>query len=162
MGGVQIKQMISKCVVHMVKTGGNLKVLDGFMKSFARFKSEVPEGCVVEAEFRGVSISASDQAFKYFHALRDLYANGMGYDKEYAKSELCCLYGVALEADGVKEIPQWSGHVVTIWDQVYFRKSVAEYTRREMYALIEGVRVACRENSIDTREVSDMYEGWDK
>jgi len=38
---------------------------------------------------------------------------------------------------------------------------VSEYTKSELYDLIEGTRNACAENHIDTGSISDLYQGWD-
>ena len=159
MGTVPKQPIKTRVVARLKKTGGNLRIIDEDALRFARFKSDIPEGVEVEAEFRGVTPPSSDRSLKYFHALRDEYANALGYDKERAKNELCCMYGVALEADGLDEIPPWSGHVITIWERVYYRKSVADYTKKEMNALIEGVKQACFDNGVDISEVSDIYEG---
>lgn len=141
--------------VRMVKVAGKLKVTDDSTTAFESWKKGIPDGQVVEALFQGITQHGNDMQRKYFHALRDKYAAALGMSKVYAKEELCCLFGVAHEEEAADCPPGW--HTVEIWGQVWYRKSLLEYSKRELYDLIEGTRHSCNENSIDVSMVVEEY-----
>jgi len=97
----------------MIKSGANLKVIESDWKAFHKFKRSIPDESVIEAEFRSITVTATDKAFRFFHALRDACASTLGYDREYAKNELCCMFGIVLEAEEDITEPAWSSHCVS-------------------------------------------------
>lgn len=155
--------VIPNTVVKMVRReDGSLQVMDNTMKDFRNVKERIPLGGIVECEFRTPRREKSDVQMGLFHAIRDRYAQAMGYDREYAKSELCLLYGVSQEIQAPSvvgiDIPKWSGHIVSMWGGVFFRKSLTEYTKKELYNLTEGCIMACHENSIDVADLLQEYK----
>lgn len=144
-------------IVSMVKVGESLRPVSGEQPRINRFKERLSEGQVVRVNF-SVDAPASYSARRYFHVIRDAYARAMGYEKEYAKDELCIGFGIAMTvADALEDPPEWAGHVRTIWGREYVRKSTAAYTREEMAGLIEGAIQACLENGIDIDELLAEY-----
>lgn len=145
----------SAVVVRMVKIDGNLRVTEMSKPVLEEWKKGISDGQVVEVEFRGPALSSSNRARKKFFTLRDLYANALGYDKGYAKDELCCMFGVAQEAEAGECPEGW--HEIVIWDEGWHRKSLSNYTQREMYNLIENVLKSCHENGIDTSLIQQEF-----
>lgn len=147
-------------IVSMVKLGNNLKVLDGDLPSLKQFKQGLSEGQVVQAEFTVEPKEATTQQWKYFHKLRDRYSSEMGSDKEVAKDELCCLWGVAMTArEALEHPPEWTGKIVEPWEGTgkYYRKTVREYTRDEWSALIDGTIMQCSENGVYIEDLVSDY-----
>ena len=81
---------------------------------------------------------ATQDAFEMFHVVRDAYAKVNNYDKQFAKNELCVLFGVSVECEPGWKYPDWPGMFVNLWGKEYFRKSTLAYTKLEMTQLIEG------------------------
>jgi len=145
-------------IVSMVKINGALRVLDADKPLLEGWKQKISEGQVIQANFSEEAANASQKARKYFHLIRDAYARAMGYDREYAKDELCIGFGVAELLENIlEEPPRWSGHVRQIWGRTYVRKSITEYTSDEIAGLIDGAIQACAENGIDIRQLVDDY-----
>lgn len=94
-----------------------------------------------------------DNAFRYFHKVRDRYAEALGYSKPFAKVELKYLYGVNISYDDNFKPPKRAGQFVEIYGAMVFQISTNKYTKKEMTALIMGLKKACYENSID---ISDL------
>lgn len=145
--------------VRMVMLEDGLHTLDSDRQALSEFKRSLAIGQVVETEFRSDIEDPSDRARRYFHMIRDRYAQRMGYDKEYAKDELMVLRGVAMKLeDAADRPPAWTGHPVTLWGQRYFRKSLREYTKKELTTLIEGTIGACFDNHVDIEDLVDDYK----
>lgn len=94
-----------------------------------------------------------ENAFRYFHKVRDRYAEAFGYSKLFAKVELKYLYGVNIPYDENFKPPKRAGQFVEIYGTMVFQISTNAYTKKEMTALIMGLKKACYENSID---ISDL------
>ncbi len=145
-------------IVQMVKMNGMLKPLEYDKKRLQEFKETVTEGQVVQVNFTTEQMPASRAARKYFHLMRDVYARSLGYEKEYAKDELCVGFGVSmLLQDALEDPPKWSGYPRKIWGKEHLRKSTTEYTTDEMAGLIEGTIQACIENGVDIQQLVDDY-----
>lgn len=145
-------------IVSMVKKDGMLRPLEGDKQRLADFKTRISEGEVVQVNFSQESPPASVKARRYFHLIRDAYARSMGYEREYAKDELCIGFGIAVSLqDALEDPPKWSGHLRKIWGKEYVRKSTAAYTTDELIGLIEGSIRACVENGIDIQELVADY-----
>lgn len=145
--------------VRGVKIGNKIKVVDDDIEAFARYKLGVEEDSVVEIVFRPVDESASSRAMRLFHAIRDRYADYMGYDRDYAKDELMCRFGISLPIDRAHEA-EWDGRVIQIWSKYLFRKSISSYKKSEIHSLIEGAEIACFENGIPISDLKQEY-GYD-
>lgn len=145
-------------IVSMVKVDGMLRPLEGDRQRLADWKQRISDGQVVQVNFTTADPPASVKAKRYFHLIRDAYARALGYDREYAKDELCIGFGVAISlAEALEDPPKWSGHLRKIWGKEYVRKSIAAYTRDELIGLIEGSIHACIENGIDIQELVADY-----
>jgi len=114
-------------------------------------------GEIIEAEVINATEKPTNKAVRYFHKLRDLYAGELGYSREYAKNELCLLYGPGYPFDEIPDPPpSWLGVVAEIWGKKFFRKSLLLYTKSEMTILIDQTIRALAENGIDIDGV--MYD----
>lgn len=94
-----------------------------------------------------------ENAFRYFHKCRDRYAEALGYSKPFAKVELKYLYGVNIPYDENFKPPKRAGQFVEIYGVMVFQISTNKYTKKEMTALIMGLKKSCYENGID---ISDL------
>ena len=145
-------------IISMVKQEGVLRPLEVDRPMFDQYRMKVSDGEVVQVKFMKYLPPARARARKYFHLMRDAYAAVNGYTKEYAKDELCIGWGISVTLEDARENPpDWSGHLVKLWDREYVRKSVMEYTREEMSALIEGTILACIEADVDIHLLVDDY-----
>lgn len=143
--------------VRMNKAEGNKLRLDPRdAPAFERYKAKLSDGAEVIAEFRIREDSSSERARNYFHALRDRYGAALGYDKDYAKNELCMRFGIFVPVDQI-EPPDWTGHIVNMYGRLVFRKSLNEYSKDELHELIEGTIIACVENDIPIEEIVAEY-----
>ena len=115
------------------------------------------EGTFIEMKLSVWESGRSENASRYFHKLRDRYAGALGYTREYAKAELKYKWGEYLgyapEYGKEFEVPKWAGKFVEIYDGIFFLKSTAEYTTKEMNLLIEGTISSCIDNSIDIEDL---------
>lgn len=153
----QLQEGEENMIVSMVKHGDKLYPCDGDKPRVRGFKEGLVEGQVITVEF-SKEAPATDEAFHYFHLLRDAYASTNGYNKQYAKDELCVQWGVALPiGKALEKPPKWSGHVVEIWRRKYLRKSTSQYTKQEMSDLIEGTISACIESGVDIEQIVADY-----
>ena len=140
-------------IASMVKINGMLRVIDSDRPALDSWKMKVSEGQIVHVNFAKEAPPASIQARKLFHLLRDRYSAGMGYSKEYAKDELCVLFGVSVTMEEALESrPKWAGHICELWGREYIRKTTTAYTDTEMNDLIAGTEKACVENGVDIEE----------
>lgn len=146
--------------VRMTKVENNrLRVDERDAVAFERYKDKFEHGAVLVAEFRKEGGDTSERAFQFFHALRDLYASSAGYDREFAKNELCMRFGVFEPVDQ-PEPPPWSGHIVEMYGRKVFRKSLKDYTKEELHDLIEGTIMACIETDVPAGDlISDYRRG---
>ena len=150
-GAFQVKVRMSKV------EGNKLKVDDRDIVAFDRWKQKLDDGTEITANFTQRREDASERARNYFHVLRGRYAAAMGYDKEYAKNELMLRFGVWEEP---RVATEWSGHLIDMYGQLVFRKSLNDYTKEELNELIEGTIMACIENGVDVAEtVADYRRG---
>lgn len=124
--------------------------------AFDRYKQRFEAGAVLVADFKKPGGGASERAFQFFHALRDLYASAAGYDREFAKNELCMRFGVSEPVDR-PEPPHWSGHIVEMYGKRMLRKSLKEYTKEELHDLIEGTIMACIETDVPVGDLIADY-----
>ena len=143
-------------VVKGMKVGQYIKVVDDDIAPFARYKLGLEEGEVVEVVFRPIDDSASSRAIRLFHAIRDRYADALGFEREYAKNELMCRFGISLPLERAIEA-EWDGRGVEIWGKLLFRKSINDYKKSELHALIDGACVACFENEIPTSDLKNEH-----
>jgi hypothetical protein len=86
--------------------------------------------------------SASEDAFKLFHALRDEYATAQGMSKIEAKDQLCVMFGISVEYEGQADLPKWPMVACRVWGRKHLRKSTTAYTKDEMARLIEASQEA--------------------
>lgn len=143
-------------VVNGIKDGERIKVVPDDIAPFARYKLGVEEGSMVEIVFRPIDESASSRAVRLFHAIRDRYADALGFERDYAKNELLCRFGISLPIDRAAEA-EWEGRVINIWGKDLFRKSILAYKKSEIHALIDGVCMACFENDIPTSDLKKEH-----
>ena len=106
------------------------------------------EGTYIEMKLSEWESGRSENASRYFHKLRDRYAAGLGYSREWGKVELKYAWGESVEYDEEFEPPEWPGEFVEIYGKIIFLKSTTAYRKREMGVLIEGTIKVCQENSI--------------
>lgn len=143
--------------VRMVKVDNNrLRVDERDAVAFERYKQRFAEGTEIVAEFKKASSPTSERAFMFFHVLRDLYASAAGYDREFAKNELCLRFGVSVPIDHPQS-PPWSGNIVEMYGQKVLRKSLSEYTPEELSDLIEGTILACVETDVPVGDLIADY-----
>jgi hypothetical protein len=141
-----------------------LEILD--RQAIEEYKHLHPPGSFHRLTVEPWQEKRSEEAFRYFHKIRDRYATALGYNMEYAKKELKYMYGINVpygerNSDGkiITEQnflpPKWGGQFVEIYDEIVFQKSTLEYTVRQMAELTMGAKNACYENHID---ISDLEE----
>lgn len=150
--------------VRMKKVEGNkLKIDERDIVAFDRYKAKLADDAEIVADFRVREDDFSERAFHYFHVLRDKYASAVGYDREYAKNELCHRFGITAPVIGEAPDwtpPTWGGHIIEIYGDRLMRKSLNDYTKAELTDLIEGTILACIENDVDVAEtVADYRRG---
>lgn len=107
-----------------------------------------PDGTHIEMKLSEWESGRSENASRYFHKLRDRYAAGLGYSREWAKVELKYAFGESVDYDEEFEPPEWPGEFAEIYGKIIFLKSTAAYKKREMGVLIEGTIKACNDNGI--------------
>ena len=124
-----------------------------------KFCAKIEDGTAVEMKLSVWESGRSENASRYFHKLRDRYAGALGYTREYGKAELKYKWGEYLgyapEYGREFEVPKWAGKFVEIYDGIFFLKSTAEYTTKQMNLLIEGTIKSCIDNSI---EIDDLVK----
>ena len=145
-------------IVEMVKVNGMLRIIDPDRPAMDHWKKGISEGQIVQVNFAKELPPASVQMRKLFHLMRDRYAAGLGYDKEYAKDELCILCGVATTLeDALEDPPSWPGHLREMWGETHIRKSTNAYTEQEMRDLIQGTIKAGLDNGLDMDDLARDY-----
>lgn len=121
------------------------------------FCSVHKEGTYIEMKLSEWESGRSENASRYFHKLRDRYAVGLLYEREYAKVELKYKYGDWIEYNEGFEPPEWPGEFVEIYGKIIFMKSTTAYTNKEMGILIEGTVAACIDNGIRIDDLIAEY-----
>ena len=126
------------------------------------FKATLKDGQKVRVTFSDDVLSPRQEAYNYWHKLRDRYAEHNGYDKEWAKVELKYLCGYYLPySDGFKP-PKWAGKFVEMPSgyphPIVFLKSVTAYTRKQLTELTERTKQACFDTHTD---IQDLLEAKD-
>ena len=122
------------------------------------FKQALGEGEVVYLTFSDEQ-PHSGGALRYWHKLRDRYADAMGYDREFAKSELKLRFGDYRRAEDVLgDPPDADGRFVEMYGQLYWLKSLRDYTKAELHTLTERTKAACFENDIDIADLVAEHE----
>ena len=127
--------------------------------ALAAFKSKLKDGARVRVTFSDDTLSPRQEAYNYWHKLRDRYSEHNGYDKEWAKVELKVLCGYYVPyVDGFKP-PKWAGKFVELPEgyahRLVFLKSLTSYTRKQLTELTRITKDAC----IDTQtDIQDLLE----
>jgi hypothetical protein len=101
----------------------------------------------------------STGAIRYWHKLRDRYADEMGYDREFAKAELKLRFGEYRRGEDVLENPpEVDGRFVEMYNAVYWLQSLREYTKAQLKTLTDRTKAACYENDIDIADLVAEHE----
>ena len=127
--------------------------------ALAEFKARLKDGQHLVVTFSDDVMSPRQEAYNYFHKLRDRYAEHNGYDKGWAKVELKYLCGYYLPYGGGFKPPKWAGKFVEMPEgyphPIVFLKSVTAYTRKQLTELTERTKRAC----VDTQtDIQDLLE----
>lgn len=122
------------------------------------FKSRLGEGEAIYLTFSDEQ-PHSGGALRYWHKLRDRYADAMGYDREFAKAELKLRFGDYRRAEDVLDNPpDADGRFVEMYGLLYWLKSLRDYTKEELHTLTERTKAACWENDIDIQDLVAEHE----
>jgi len=142
--------------VEAVVTAGNIRPMD--QGRLQAFKDAHGEGEVVYLTVTDEQ-PHSTGAIRYWHKLRDRYSDEMGYDREFAKTELKLRFGDYRRAEDVLEDPpQAEGRFVEMYNVVWWTKSLREYTKDELKTLTDRTKAACWENGIDIQDLVAEHE----
>ncbi len=142
-------------------TKGQIEILD--KDSLDTFKKSRREGDRLRYIFETWQDKRSEEAHRYFHALRDAYSAVQLFAKPYAKIELKYFWGVYVQYNDDFTPPPWSGRFAEYpaggaW--IYFFKSILVYTVKEMNLIIEGTIKSCIDVGADIEElIQDYKEG---
>ena len=140
-------------------TKGQIEILD--KDSLDIFKKSRRDGDRLRYIFETWQDKRSEEAHRYFHALRDAYSAIQLIAKPYAKIELKYLWGVYVQYNDDFIPPIWSGRFAEYpaggaW--IYFFKSILVYTVKEMNLIIEGTIKSCIDVGADIEELMQEYK----
>ena len=140
-------------------TKGQIEILD--KGSLDTFKKSRRDGDRLRFTFETWQDKRSEEAHRYFHALRDAYSAIQLIVKPYAKIELKYLWGVYVQYNDDFIPPIWSGRFAEYpaggaW--IYFFKSILVYTVKEMNLIIEGTIKSCIDVGADIEELIQDYK----
>ena len=142
--------------VEAVITSGSIRPMD--QGKIQAFKDAHGEGEVVYLSITDDAPHSSG-AMKYWHKLRDRYADEMGYDREFAKAELKLRFGDYRRAEDVlADPPKEEGRFVEMYNVIWWMKTLREYTKEEMKTLTDRTKAACFENDIDISDLVTEHE----
>jgi hypothetical protein len=139
-----------------VHKNGQIHILD--KDKLGVFKRGLGEGQVVWATWTDDEPHSSG-ALRYWHALRDRYADTLGYGREEAKVELKVLCGTSLTLDEMLESPpEEEGRIVEYHSERYWLRSLREYTKDELKALTDRTKHACWEAQVPIDDLVAEHE----
>jgi hypothetical protein len=142
--------------VDAVIERGSVRVLE--KDRLAAFKRHHGDGEAVYVTFSDER-PHSGGALRYWHKLRDRYADELGYEREEAKVHLKYRFGVKLPADEVpKAIVDFSPEFVRLEGHTWWLKSLRDYTKDELKTLTDRTKAACFENDVDIQDLIDEHE----
>jgi len=128
-------------VVECAQRKGKIVPLD--QAKLERWKKRHREGEVYDMILSDYTSSALSPMAKKFHAIRDEYADMLGYDNEHAKIELKALHGVTAPADAPPE--GRTGRVVEYHGRKIWLLSIRDYTLEELGRLVDGSELTYNE-----------------
>ncbi len=140
-------------------TKGQIEILD--KDSLDTFKKSRRDGDRLRYIFETWQDKRSEEAHRYFHALRDAYSAVQLLVKPYTKIELKYFWGVYVQYNDDFTPPSWSGRFAEYpaggaW--IYFFKSILVYTVKEMNLIIEGTIKSCIDVGADIEELIQDYK----
>lgn len=138
--------------VKAIYDGKTIRPLD--TRKIDAFKGALKPNEYVELTFKRWSDSRTSRQNRYLHSLIQRYAKALGYSVSFAKTELCCEFGVAEKWDEATFTPPDYAVKFELYHlELWMRKSTTEYTTKEMKELIDGIKMACFENDIDISDI---------
>ena len=144
-----------------VMTKGKIQIID--KGSLDIFKKSRRDGDRLRYIFETWQDKRSEEAHRYFHALRDAYSAVQLFAKPYAKIELKYFWGIYVQYSEGFIPPIWSGRFAQYpaggsTARIYFFKSILVYTVKEMNLIIEGTIKSCIDVGADIEELMQEYK----